>query len=108
LLGTNSSEAEIDQALKRNLQQADARIGNIQLQMKSVQDDLDRLAKEKTTLVQAGKPVDRGLQDEIAQANARMAKLQNEQAKAQADSEAIKTRFAADKKRYHELTSTKN
>ena len=105
LLGTYANEGEIDQALKRNLAQVDSRINNIQLQIKSTQDDLDRLAKEKAAL--AGKPMDKGLQDEITQANARMAKLQNEQTKALADSEAIKARFAADKARYRELTGEK-
>ena len=108
LIGTYSNEDEIDQALKRNLQQVDSRINTIQLQMKSVQDDMDRYAKDKAALEQAGKPVDRVLRDEIAQSNARMTKLQNEQVKAQADSEAIKARFAADKQRYRELTSGKN
>lgn len=103
LLGTYSSEDEIDQALKRNLQQVDTRISNIQLQMKSVQDDLDKYNKEKAERQVSGKPVDKFLQDEIALANARMSRLQADQTKAQAEKEAIKERFAADKKRYREL-----
>ncbi len=104
LLGTYASEDEIDQALKRNLQAVDSRISSIQLQMKTAQDDQDRLAKEKADREKAGKPMDKGLLDEINQTNARLAKLQAEQTKAQAESEAIKTRFAADKQRYRELT----
>ncbi len=104
LLGTYANEEEIDQALKRNLQTVDARINSIQLQMKTVQDDLDKLAQEKADKVKAGKPIEKSLKDEIDMANAKMAKLQNELAKAKADSESIKAHFAADKQRYRELT----
>jgi chromosome segregation ATPase len=108
LLGTYSSEDEIDLALKRNLQQVDARLSSIQQQIKSTQDDLDRHAKEKADMEKAGKPADKSIMDDIAQANARMTKLQNEQTKVQAESEVIKARFAADKKRYRELAGGKN
>ena len=108
LLGTYTTEDEIDLALKRNLQQVDTRLKNLQLQMSSLQEDIARNAKEKAAMEQAGKPVDKALLDEIAQTNARMAKLQEEQVKVQAESEAIKARFAADKQRFHELTSGKN
>jgi predicted nucleic acid-binding Zn-ribbon protein len=103
LLGTYSSEREIDDALKRNLQQVDSRINTIQMQIKSAQEDMDRLAKEKSDREKAGKPLDKSLLDEISQTNARIAKLQSEQNKAQAESESIKARFAADKQRYREL-----
>lgn len=105
LLGTYSNEAEIDQALARNLQAVDARINSIQLQMKTAQEDLDRATKEKADLEKAGKPVDRAVLNEISQSQAKLTRLQNEQARAQADEEAIRKRFAADKQRYHELTT---
>ncbi len=107
LLGTYASEDEIDLALKRNLQQVDARINSIQTQMKSLQEDLDRYNKEKADLQKAGKPVDKALQDGISQVSSRLANLQSQQTKAQADAEEIKGRFAADKQRYRELTSGK-
>ncbi len=105
LLGTYSSEDEIDQALNRNLQAVNARVNSIQLQMKTAQDDLDHATKEKADMEKAGKPVDRAVLSEIAQSQAKLTRLQNEQAKAQADAEEIKKRFAADKQRYRELTS---
>ncbi len=105
LLGTYSSEDEIDQALKRNLQAVDARINSIQLQMKTAQDDLDHANKEKGDLEKAGKPVDRAVLNEISQSQAKLARLQDEQARAQADAEQIKKRFAADKQRFRELTA---
>lgn len=107
LLGTYANEDEIDLALKRNLQQVDARINSIQTQMKSLQEDLDRYSKEKADLQKAGKPVDKALLDGISLVNSRLANLQSQQDKAQADAEAIKARFAADKQRYRELTSDK-
>lgn len=107
LLGTYTNEDEIDLALKRNLQAVDARINSIQVQVQAEQDDLDRFAKEKADLESAGKQVDKGLMDDISEANSRMSRLQNDLTQAQSESEAIKTRFAADKKRFRELTGDK-
>ncbi len=107
LLGTYTNEDEIDLALKRNLQATDARINSIQVQVQSVQDDLDRYTKEKTDLESAGKPVDKGLTDDITEANSRKSRLQNDLTQVQSESEAIKARFAADKKRFRELTGDK-
>ncbi len=107
LLGTYTTEKEIDDALKRNLLQVDARINTIQMQIKTQQEDVDRYNKEKADMQKAGKPVDKGLQEEIVGANARLARLQNELSRAQAESEAIKARFAADKQRFIELTAPK-
>jgi len=105
LLGTFSSESEIDLARDRNLQQVDARTNSIQTRLKTAQDDLDGYQSEKDAAVKAGKPVHNILQEEIDQATAKLAKLQDELVKNQTDAAAIKARYDADKKRYHELIS---
>lgn len=106
LLNSYTNEGEIDLARDRNLQGVNARINGIQLQLKSAQDDLNGYLKEKTDSEKAGKPADRVLLEQIAQANDRIARLNSDMAAAQADAEKIKARFAADKDRYHELTSS--
>lgn len=106
LLGTFSNEGEIDLARDRNLQQVNARINSIQERLKTAQADLTAYQKEKNDMVKAGKPVDKVLQEQIDQAAAKQAKLQDDLVKSQAEAEAIKARYDADKKRYRELTST--
>ncbi len=105
LLGTFTSEEEIDQARDRNLQQVNARTSGLEMRIKSAQDDLNGYEKEKAALQAAGKPVDKGLQTEIEQATAKLAKLQEERTKNDAETQAIRARYEADKQRFRELKS---
>jgi len=108
LLGTFTSEAEIDLARDRNLQQVNAHLNGVEMRLKSAQANVDDLQKEKDALVKAGKPVDRGLQEQLDQAQTKLAKLQDEHAKTEADAATIKARYDADKKRFRELKGITN
>lgn len=105
LLGTFSSESEIDLALQRNLQPLNARTDGIQLSINTAQDDLAGYQKEKAAMEQSGKPVNKVLQQQIDQTTARIAKLQDELVESKKDVAAMKARYNADKQRYHELTA---
>lgn len=105
LLGTFSSEGEIDLARDRNLQQVNARMTSIQMRLKTAQEDLDGYQKEKDAMIKAGKPVDKVLQEQLDQAASKKAKLQDDMVKSEAEAAAIKARYAADKQRYHDLTT---
>jgi hypothetical protein len=107
LLGTFSSESEIDLARDRNLQQVNAHISSVTMRLKTAQDDLDGYQKEKDAMVKAAKPVNKILQEQIDDATAKLAKLQNELTKTQAEEAAITARYSADKQRFHELTAGK-
>jgi len=105
LLGTFSTENEIDLARDRNLQQVNAHINGVTMRIKSAQEDLDGYQKEKEAMVKAGKPVNKILQEQIDDATAKLAKLQAELTKTQAEAAATKARYDADKQRFHELTT---
>jgi len=105
LLGSFSSEADIDLARDRNLQQVNARISGIQMRMKSAKDDMDAYQKEIDTRKQGGKSTDGTLQELYNLAASKYAKLQDDMTKAQAEALAIRARYEADKQRYHELTT---
>jgi len=105
LLGTFSTENEIDLARDRNLQQVNAHINGVTMRIKSAQEDLDGYQKEKEAMVKAGKPVNGILQEQIDDATAKLAKLQAELTKTQAEAAATKARYDADKQRFHELTT---
>jgi hypothetical protein len=112
LLGTYTSEDEIDQARDQSLAQIDTRIEGIQLQMKSAQSDLDGLQREKTTMEQGNNPQKDGLlkqiNRQISQTSARLERLKNDLIQAQDDSSRTKARFASDKQRFRELMADKN
>ncbi len=93
LLATYASESEIDDQRDRSLQLINARVSGIQMQLKSAQDDLNGYKKEKAPA------------RDIAQATRRVDALKAQLADAEADADKIKARYAADKKRYHDLTT---
>ncbi|HKB59513.1 MAG TPA: DUF4124 domain-containing protein [Gallionellaceae bacterium] len=93
LLATYANEGEIDDQRDRSLQLINARISGIQMQLKSAQDDLNGYKKEKAPA------------RDVAQATRRVDALKAQLADAEADADKVKARYAADKKRYHELTA---
>lgn len=103
LLNSFSTAEEIDMSRDRNLQQINARIEGIQTRLKTAQGDLDGFQKEKATRLQAHKAVDKGLEDDITQASAKVEQLKGDLAKSQAEAGAIKARYDADKQRFLEL-----
>jgi len=104
LLGSFSNAHEIDLARDRNLQQVNLRTKGIQLRMKTAKEDLAGYQKEQDSIVKAGKPADKGLQQQIDQTNGRIARLQTQLDKSEAEADEIRSRYDADKKRYIELT----
>lgn len=103
LLSTFSNENEIDLARDRGLQQIEARIKGVTLLIQSAQDSLEAFNKEKSGLVSNNKPLPKSLLDDISKAEAKVIKLQKELAQNEQESENVKARFDADKKRYREL-----
>ena len=104
LTSTYSNSKEIDLARNRNLQQVNARINNNNSQLKLANDNLLGLQKESEGYTRANKPIPKDLQDDIREAQARVAKLQQNLEKSLAEKAAVEARYDADKARYQELT----
>lgn len=93
LLATYANVGEIDDQRDRSLQLINARIDGIQMQLKSAQDDLNHYRKNKASA------------RTIGQAKRHVNALNAQLASARADANKVKARYAADKKRYRELTA---
>lgn len=103
LINTYSNEKEIDLARDRNLLQIEARINSYTTMLKSAQTSLDDLHRESDTLTKQGRKIPDELTNEIAEAEALVAKRQKELDTNQKEKEAVKARYEADKLRYREL-----
>jgi chromosome segregation ATPase len=104
LVNTYSSVKEIELARKRNLQQVDARVNSIDSQIKMLQTNLAELQKEADGYAKAGKKMPGSLRDDLDMSQKRLAKLQQDLEKANAEKAALDARYDADKARYKELT----
>lgn len=93
LLATYANEGEIDDQRDRSLQLISARINSIQMQLKAAQKDLNHYRKTKAS------------PRTIGQAKRRVNGFNAQLASAQADANRVRARYAADKKRYRELTA---
>ena len=103
LINTYSSEKEIDLARDRNLQQVEARTNSFSVLLKSAQENLASLQQEAEKMTQQGRKVFKSLEEDIVEANAHIAKLENDLNQSLKETEAVKARYAADKARYREL-----
>jgi hypothetical protein len=103
LLNTYSNEKEIDLARDRNLLQVEARVNSYTTMLKSAQTTLDGLRQENDALVKQGRNIPKSLTEDIAGAEALVAKRQKELDTSNKEVEAVKARYAADKQRYREL-----
>lgn len=103
LLNTYANEDEIDLALKRNLQQVEARIQGIHMLQKSAQESLNGFHKEASELP-PGKPMPPSLKTDIKAAENRLEKLKTELKDAKEKEASVRAAFEADKQRYRELT----
>lgn len=103
LVNTYSNEKEIDLARDRNLLQIEARINSYTTMLKSAQTTLDDLHRESDTLTKQGRKIPDELTNEIAEAEALVAKRQKDLNANQKEMEAVKARYEADKLRYREL-----
>ena len=106
LLDTFSNVEEIDLARDRNLQQVNARVNSIKIQIPPAQASFDQHDKERKHFRKIGKKVPTYLKNELSDDQAKLDRLHQELKRAEDDVAKIKARFAADKKRYRELTGT--
>ncbi len=106
LLSTFSNEKEIDDARKRSTQQVEARIDSVKTMLESAQGTLAGHLKEKDDLTRQNKKIDPTLTEDIAEDQAKVDKLQMEQAQNDKELATVKARFDADKLRYRELKGT--
>jgi len=103
LLSTFSNEKEIDDARKRSTLQVEARIDSVKTMLDSAQATLAGHLKEKDDLTRQNKKIDPTLTDDIAEDQAKVDKLQMEQAQNEKELATVKAKFDADKLRYREL-----
>ena len=107
LLNTYSNVHEIDLARKRSMQQVDARINMLNTNLNSANDNLISLQNEADGYTKANKQIPDSLRDDIKNAQERLAKLQQDLEKPNAQKAALEARFEADRARYIELTGGK-
>lgn len=103
LLSTYSNEKEIDLSRDRNLLQVEARVNSYTTMVKSAQISLDELHKESDSIAKKGRNIPASLTEDIAEAQALVAKRQKELAASQKEMAAVKARYEADKQRYRQL-----
>lgn len=103
LLNTYSSENEIDLARDRNLQQVEARISSYSTLLKSAQDNLVSLQQERERLVKQGRKIPKSLEEDLVDAQNRIAKFQTDLDNSNGEQASVKAKYAADKARYREL-----
>lgn len=103
LINTYSNEKEIDLARDRNLLQIEARVNSFATMLRSAQETLAGHHKEEENITKQGRKIPTSLTEDIAEAEARVAKLQKDFDLNQKDLEAVKARYVADKLRYREL-----
>jgi phage-related minor tail protein len=103
LLNSFTTEKEIDLARDRSLLQIEARINSYTTLLKSAQTSLDDLHKENDTRAKQGRAIPQSLTDDIAAAEARVAKLQKDLENSQKESAAVRTRYDGEKQRFRQL-----
>ncbi len=104
LLNTYSNEQEIDLARDRNLQQVEARITSVKLLLKSAQESQEGYRLEAEKITKSGKKIPASLQADLIESGNKVARLQQELAKAQEKGAAVSASFESAKVRYRELT----
>ena len=103
LLNTYSNEKEIDLARGRNLLQVEARVNSYTTMLKSAEASLASLLQERDAINKNGRKIPASLTEDIAEAEALVAKRKKELETSNKEVEAVKARYAADKQRYREL-----
>jgi hypothetical protein len=103
LLNSYTTEKEIDLSRDRSLLQIEARINSFTTLIKSAQSSLDDLNKEKDRRTSKGGAIPPSLTEDIADAEARVAKLQKDLEINQKQFDTVTARYAAEKQRFREL-----
>jgi len=104
LLNTYANEKEIDQRRDRELQEVDRLLGQFQTLHKSAATRRTEAQGRLAAAEKARKPSD-ALKDEVARAEADMAKLEQGIATKNKEREEIRARYAQTKQRYMDLRS---
>lgn len=103
LLNTYSSEKEIDLARDRNIQQVETRINSFNAMLKAAREDLATLQREREGFVQQQRPIPKELEEDLAEVQRRIYKLETKLKLSQQEKAAVKARYEADKARFREL-----
>jgi hypothetical protein len=103
LLNSYTNENEIDLARDRGLLQIEARVNSYTTLIKSAQDSLDSLLKERDNRAQSGRKIFQSLTDDIAAAEERVAKMKKDLETNLKEAQSVKARYEDDKKRFREL-----
>ncbi|PIY05614.1 MAG: hypothetical protein COZ19_02810, partial [Gallionellaceae bacterium CG_4_10_14_3_um_filter_60_1069] len=83
--------------------QVEARTNSFSVLLKSAQENLVSLQQEAEKMTKQGRKVFKSLEEDMVEANAHIAKLENDLNQSLKETEAVKARYAADKARYREL-----
>lgn len=103
LINTYSSDAEIDLARDRNLQQVEARISSYTTLLKSANENLASLQQEQERITKQNRKTPKSLTEDLENAKLRIEQFQAELTTNKEELEAVKARYAKDKARYREL-----
>lgn len=103
LLNSFTTEKEIDLARDRSLLQIEARINSYTTLIQSAKTSLVDLHQESEMRTKQGRAIPQSLTDDIAAAEARVAKLQKDLENNQKESAAVKARYEAEKQRFRVL-----
>lgn len=103
LLASYTTVEEVDLAEKRNLEAVDLQVKSNELRIRSVQGRLDELKKQEARFIARERPVPPDLIADIRQAQEEIRRLKDNIAGAEREKEAIRARFAADRRRFLEL-----
>lgn len=103
LLASYTTVDELDLAERRNLEAVDVQIKSHELRIKSVQSRLAALNKQEASLRARQRPIPADLSADIRQAQDEIEELRARIVKANQEKDAIRARFAADRKRFMEI-----
>ncbi len=103
LLASYTTLEELDLAERRNLEAMDIQVKSYELRIKSVEGRLAGLKRQEAGFAARKRPVPADLTEDIRRAEEEIQRLNAQVAQAHQEKEAIRARFAADRKRYREL-----
>lgn len=106
LIATYTSEEEIDAARDRSLAIPAQGTKSVEAKLETANDQLAGLKKQADTLAAQQKPLPAHLIEEVSASQKQIAKLEADIAQRKAQSDAIRAKYEADKKRFRELKGT--
>lgn len=103
LLGSYTTEQEIDLARERSTQMDDSAIKGLEQRAAGVKERLAMYQKSAAGFTSRKKPIPDDLKQDIDGANGELGRIEAQIAQKRKDIEATNTRFNSDKQRFHEL-----